>query len=174
MNLVEYGGKKPVLANRIYIDPQATLIGDIIVEDGVGIWPGAVIRADEAQIVLKNGAMLLENAVVEAAGGTTVTISSNSIISHGAIVHGAQVGSGCIIGIGAMVLDNARIGNHSIIGSGALVAPNKEIPEKSLVIGLPGKVVREIDSSDLQSSRKEWETLNNKLDQYIKIRGGTR
>jgi len=174
LNLIEYEGKKPVLANRIYVDPQATLIGDIIVEEGVGIWPGAVIRADEAQIVLKKGTMILENAVIEAAQGTAITISNNSIISHGAIVHGASIGKYCVIGIGAMVLDNAKIGDHSIIGSGALVAPNKDIPGKSLVIGLPGKVVREVNSSDIEASKKEWETLDNKLEQYIIIRGGAR
>ncbi len=73
-----------------------------------------------------------------------------------------------------MVLDNAKIGDHSIIGSGALVVPHKEIPEKSLVIGLPGKVVREVNSSDIESSKKERETLDNKLEQYIIIRGGAR
>ncbi len=171
MNLVEYKGKKPVLGKRVYVDPAATLIGDIVLEEGVGIWPGAVIRADEGKVILEKGVMVLENAIVEAGKGGSLTIKSGAIISHGAIVHGASIGRNCVIGIGAKVLDDAVVQDHTIVGSGALVAPNKEIPSKKLVLGLPGKVIKDLDHSDLANSKSEWDLLNNKLDYYIKIRG---
>ncbi len=171
MNLVEYKGKKPVLGQRVYVDPQATLIGDVVIEDGVGIWPGAVIRADEAKVILEKGAMVLENAVIEAASGKAVTIKSGSIISHGAIIHGASVGNNCTVGIGATLMDNSTSGDYTVIGAGALVTPGKKIPAKKLVIGIPGKEVKDLDSADLANNKKEWELLDQKLDEYIKIRG---
>ncbi len=171
MNLVEYKGKKPLLGRRVYVDPAATLIGDIIVNEGVGIWPGVVIRADEGKVILEDGVMVLENAIIEAGKGSDLTIKSGTIISHGAIVHGASIGKNCVIGIGAKVLDNAFVHDHTLIGSGALVAPNKEIPAKKLILGLPGKVIKDLDEEDLINSKIEWEMLNNKLDYYIKTRG---
>jgi len=171
MNLVEYNGKKPELEKRVYVDPTATLIGDIAVGAGVGIWPGAIIRADEGKVILEEGVMVLENAIIEAGKGSTLTIKSGAIISHGAIVHGAFIGRNCVIGIGAKILDKAIIHDHSIVGSGALVTPNKEIPSKKMVLGLPGKIIKDLEESDLANSREEWDMLNNKLDYYIKIRG---
>jgi len=171
LNLVEYNGKKPLLGKRVYVDPTATLIGDIVIGEGVGIWPGVVIRADEGKVILEEGVMVLENAIIEAGKGGVLTIKNGTIISHGAIVHGASIGRKCVIGIGAKVLDNAVINDHSLIGSGALVAPNKEIPPKKLVLGLPGKIIKDLDDAELAKSRKEWDMLNNKLDYYIKTRG---
>jgi len=171
LNLVEYNGKRPVFGNRVYVDPMATLIGDIIINDGAGIWPGAVIRADEGQVILEEGVMVLEHALVEPGKGGTLSIGSGTIISHGAIIHGASIGKNCVIGIGARVLDNAVINDHSIIGAGALVAPNKEIPSKKMVLGLPGKIVKDLDQASLDNTEKEWNMLNNKLDYYIAARG---
>jgi len=171
LNLVEYNGKKPLIGKRVYVDPTAILIGDIVLEEGVGIWPGVVIRADEGKVVLEEGVMVLENAIIEPGKGSSLNIRSGSIISHGAIIHGASIGRNCVIGIGAKVLDNADVGDHTIIGAGALVAPNKEIPSKKMVLGLPGKVIKDLDNSDLANSQKEWEMLNNKLDYYIQTRG---
>ena len=171
MNLVEYNGKKPVLGNRVYIDPMAILIGDIIVKDGTGIWPGAVIRADEGQVILEEGVMVLEHALIEPGKGGALSIGSESIISHGAIIHGASIGKNCVIGIGARVLDNAVVNDHSIVGAGALVAPNKEIPSKKMVLGLPGKIIKDLEQTNLDNTKLEWDMLNNKLDYYIKIRG---
>ncbi len=171
MNLVEYKGKKPVLGKRVYVDLTATLIGDIVLQDGVGIWPGSIIRADEGKVILEKGVMVLENAIIEAGKGTAVTIKSGAIISHGAIIHGASIGRNCIIGIGAKVLDEAVIHDQAIIGAGALVAPKKEIPAKKMVLGLPGKVIKDLDDSDLANSKAEWNMLDSKLDHYIRIRG---
>ncbi len=170
MGLIEIDGKKPRVDKTAYVDPQATLIGDVVVEKKVGIWPGAVIRGDEAKITLKEGCMVLENAVIEAAGGRTTVIGSRSIISHGAIVHGACINNACVIGIGAIVLDGAVVGNNSIIGSAALVAPGKKIPDKQLVLGIPGKIVRELTNKDIANSSREWELLNDKVDKYRKTR----
>jgi len=171
LNLVEYNGKKPVFGNRVYVDPMAILIGDIVINDGVGVWPGAVIRADEGQVILEQGVMVLEHALIEPGKGGALSVGSGTIISHGAIIHGASIGKNCVIGIGARVLDNAVIKDHSIVGAGALVAPNKEIPSKKMVLGLPGKIIKDLDQTSLETTKKEWDMLNNKLDYYIKVRG---
>ncbi len=170
MDLVEIDNKKPVVHERAYVDPKATLVGEVIVEEGVGIWPGAVIRADDAMVVIKRGAMVLENVVIEAAKGRSIVIGAKAIISHGAIVHGADIGEKSIVGIGAIVLDNAVVKSNVIIGSGALVSPNKEIPEGKLVLGIPGKIIKDLTPQDLASSAHEWSLLERKLDKYIAIR----
>jgi carbonic anhydrase/acetyltransferase-like protein (isoleucine patch superfamily) len=172
MELVEIDNKKPMVHKDCYIDPRAILIGEVIVEEGVGIWPGVVVRADDAMVVIKRGAMILENAVIEAAKGRSMVIGAKSIISHGAIVHGADIGNHSIVGIGAIVLDDAVVRENSIIGSGALVSPGKEIPSGKLVLGIPGKVVGDLTPQDLENSEKEWTLLHNKIPKYKKIRNG--
>ncbi len=166
MDLREVEGKRPLVAVSAYVDPKAILIGDVIVEEGVGIWPGAVIRADEARIVLKKGTMVLENAIIEAAKGQPLSIGPGAVISHGAIVHGANIGENSTVGIGAIVLDQAVVYARAVIGSGALVPPGKEIPGGKLVLGIPGKVVRELTPEDQENNLKEWLLLEEKVKKY--------
>lgn len=166
MDLVPIGDKKPRVAEDAYVDPRATLIGEVVVEKGAGIWPGAIIRADEASVVVKRGTMVLENTVIEAAKGQSVTMGPEAIISHGAIVHGAQVGRNSTVGIGAIVLDKAVVEDSVIVGAAALVPAGKNIPERSLVLGVPGKIVRELTDADLSESREEWKLLNSKVKKF--------
>lgn len=170
MDLVEIDGKKPLVSGKAYVDPRAVLIGEVTVEEGVGIWPGVVVRADDAAVIIKAGAMVLENVVIEAPVDYPVVIESQVIISHGAIVHGAKIGKKSVVGIGAIVLDGAVVESNAIIGAGALVPPDKEIPAGKMVLGLPGKVVRELTPWEVAGSAKEWAALNKKLPGYIKIR----
>ena len=167
IDLVPVGDKKPVVSKNAYVDPRAVLIGEVVVEDGVGIWPGAVIRADEAEIVIEKGAMILENTVIEAAKGQAMALGSQAIISHGAIVHGAQIGASSTIGIGAIVLDEAVVEEQVIIGAAALVPAGKRISKRSLLLGVPGKIVRELTEGDLANHAKEWSILDQKVKAYV-------
>jgi carbonic anhydrase/acetyltransferase-like protein (isoleucine patch superfamily) len=170
MDLVKVDGKEPCVHPGAYVDPKATLMGDVVVEEGAGIWPGAVIRGDDARVMIKKGGMVLENAVIEAAKGRSVTIGEKVIVSHGAIVHGANIGAGAIVGIGAIVLDEAVVGEGAIIGSAALVPPKKEIPAGKLVLGIPGKIVKDLTPDSLAESAEEWALLSKKVVKYIAIR----
>jgi carbonic anhydrase/acetyltransferase-like protein (isoleucine patch superfamily) len=163
MDWVAQNDTKPVIAKGAYVDPKAILIGEVIVEEGAGIWPGAVIRADDAMIVIKRGAMILGNAVIVAVKGRSIVIGSRTIIGHGAIIHGADIGEKSIIGIGAIVLEEALIWDHVLIGSGALVSPRKVIPSGKVVVGVPGKVVKDLTPKELEFYALEWKTLAQKV-----------
>jgi len=138
---MDFGGS---IGKETYIAPNATVIGDVILGDNVTILFGAVLRADVDKITIGNGSNVQDNAVIHESAGKPVTIGKNVSIGHGAIVHGATIEDDCLIGMGAIVLNNAKIGKGSLIAAGALVSERKEIPPNSLVMGVPGKVVREL------------------------------
>lgn len=169
MNRVRVRGREPSVASDAYVDPRATLMGDVRVATGVGIWPGVVIRADEAPVILEKETMVLENAVIEASSGEVI-IGDRSIVSHGAIIHGGRVGEKCLIGIGAIVLDEAVIMDHVIIGSAALVPPGKRMEGGNLVLGVPGRVIRPLTSEEEKNREKEWYLLAEKVPLYREIR----
>ncbi|PZC48812.1 MAG: Carbonic anhydrase or acetyltransferase, isoleucine patch superfamily [Chloroflexi bacterium] len=165
-NIVPFGEVWPRIAEGAYIDPAARIVGDVEIESGVGIWPGAVLRGDDGPVVVREGAMVLENCVLEAPGDEPVIIGRDSIVSHAAVVHGATVGERAIVGIGAIVLDKAHIGDDSIIGAGAVVPPGSEIPDGKLVLGVPGKVIRDITDQEREGAGKELAVLRSKATVY--------
>lgn len=170
INLIQINEKRPSVDKDAYIDPTAILIGDVRVKKGVGIWPGAVIRADEGPVILEKDVMVLENVVIESSRVREVTIGRKSIISHGAIVHGAIVGEKSTVGIGAIVLDGSEIMDSVIIGSAALIPPGKKIQNKTLILGVPGKVIRTLSKEDLKRREEEWFILKEKVPLYRSIR----
>jgi carbonic anhydrase/acetyltransferase-like protein (isoleucine patch superfamily) len=122
---------------------NATVIGDVVVGKDVGILFGAVIRADQDRISIGNGSNIQDNAVVHTSKGYHVRIGDQVSIGHGAIVHGCTVHDRVIIGMGAIVMNGATIGEGSIIGAGSVVTEGATIPPNSVVVGVPGKVVKE-------------------------------
>lgn len=127
-----------------FIAENATVTGDVSIAPDVSIWYGAVIRADRNSITIGRGSNIQDNAVVHNTLTSPVVIGEDVSIGHGAIVHGATIGSRVLVGMGAIVMNNAVIGEDSIIAAGAVVTEGKEIPPRSLVMGVPGKVVREV------------------------------
>ena len=139
----------PVVGNKVYISETATVIGDVILSDEVNIWFGAVIRADMHFIRIGNRTNIQDNAVVHVTTAVSPThIGSGVTVGHGAIIHGCTIEDDCMIGMGAIVMDNAIIGRGSLVGAGALVPPNMKIPPKSLVVGVPCKIVRNITDEE--------------------------
>lgn len=126
MTIREFDGLSPRIAEGAYVDPAALLIGDVRVEERAGIYPGAVLRADESTIEIGKGSFVLDLALIEAPSGCPVTIGENTIISHGAMIHGCTIGENCVIGIGAIVLERANVGDGCIIAAGSLVPPRDE------------------------------------------------
>jgi len=114
---------------------------------------------------------LPEEPYLEAPTGSPVKIGDDTIISHGAMVHGATIGSNVLVGIGAIVLDKARVGDGAIVGSGALVSPGKEVPDNMLAIGIPAKPLREVRDGEREMVAKEHERTNSKAEKYKKIFG---
>ncbi len=133
-----------------WIAPTATVLGEVHLGPQSSVWFGAVIRGDVEAIHIGAQTNIQDLACLHADPGKPCRLGSRITMGHKAIVHGATVEDECLIGIGAIVLNDAQIGQHSIIGAGAVVTEGKVIPPRSLVLGMPGKVVREITDADLQ------------------------
>ena len=139
--------KQPQLGHNVYVSENAMVIGEVTLGDKVNIWFGAVIRGDMHYIKIGNRTNIQDNSVVHVTTGVSPTIiGANVTVGHGAIIHGCTIGDDCLIGMGAILMDDAVIGAGSLIGAGALIPPNMIIPKNSLVVGSPGKVVREVKS----------------------------
>ena len=129
---------------------NATIIGDVTVGEKVGIWFGAVIRADKDRIVIGNRSNIQDNCVVHTSKGFPVTIGTDVSVGHGAILHGCTIGNRVLIGMGAIIINGAHIGDGSIIGAGAVITEGKVIPQNSVVIGVHGKIVKQTDADQRQ------------------------
>ena len=134
--------KRPRIDASCFIHDRASVIGDVTLAKNVSIWPFASIRGDVDPVVLGEGSNVQDGCVIHTDKGFPVTIGKNVTMGHMAIVHGATVEDDCLIGIRAVVLNGARIGRGSLIAAGAVVTPGTEIPPNSLVMGMPGKVVK--------------------------------
>ena len=136
-----------------WIAPTATVIGRVKLGEGVGIWFGAVLRGDGEPIVIGRDTNLQEHAMLHTDPGFPVTVGAGCTIGHRAIIHGCTIGDNVLIGMGAIVLNGANIGDNSLIGAGALVPEGKEIPAGSLVVGLPGKIMRSLTADEIVRNR---------------------
>mgnify|MGYP000959237883 CR=1 FL=1 len=144
-----FEGKQPQLGRNVYVSENAIVIGDVTLGDEVNIWFGAVLRGDMHYIKIGNRTNIQDNSVVHVTTGVSPTNIGNGVtVGHGAIIHGCTIEDDCMIGMGAIIMDDALIGSGSLVGAGALVPPKIIIPPNSLVIGMPGKVVREINNEE--------------------------
>ena len=145
----QFKDKHPKLGHDVYISENAMVIGEVTLGDKVNIWFGAVIRGDMHYIKIGNRTNIQDNSVVHVTTAVSpTTIGANVTVGHGAIIHGCTIGNDCLIGMGAILMDDAVIGAGSLIGAGALIPPNMIIPENSLVVGSPGKVVRDVKTAE--------------------------
>jgi carbonic anhydrase/acetyltransferase-like protein (isoleucine patch superfamily) len=121
-----------------------------VLEAGASVWFGCTIRADHEEIRICEGANVQENVVMHIDAGFPLTVGKNCTIGHKVMLHGCTIGENSLIGMGATVLNGAKIGKNCLIGAGALITENKVIPDNSLVMGAPGKVVREVSEEQAQ------------------------
>ena len=134
--------------NDHYIADTARVLGDVTLGPGVNVWYGAAVRGDVAAVSIGEMTNVQDNAVVHCDTGYPNHIGRRCTIGHGAIVHGECVGDETMIGMGAIVLGHSRVGDRCLIAAGALVPPGMEVPDGSLVIGVPGRVVRELNDAE--------------------------
>lgn len=139
-----YLDKLPVVAAGVWIAPGAAIVGDVRLESGSSVWFGCVLRGDVNGIRLGARSNLQDGVVVHLGDRDPTTIDEDVVVGHRAVLHGCHVRSRCLIGISATVLDGAVVGEGSIVGAGALVTAGTIIPPRSLVLGSPGKVIREL------------------------------
>jgi carbonic anhydrase/acetyltransferase-like protein (isoleucine patch superfamily) len=131
----------------LFAAANATLTGDVTIGNEVGIWFGAVVRADKDRIIIGNRSNIQDNCVVHTSKGHPVTIGNDVSVGHGAILHGCTIGDQVLVGMGAIVLNGARVGQGSVIGAGAVVTEGADIPENSVVVGVPGKIIKKSDEA---------------------------
>jgi len=151
----------------VFIAPTATVIGNVTIAPGSSVWFGAVIRSDLALIQIGRNTSVQDNAVIHVREGIETRIGDQVTMGHGAIVHGAQIEDTVLIGIGAIILDKARVGKGSIVGAGAVVTEGTQIPRRSLVLGVPGKVVKEVTSEQFQWIEENAKSYTELAQRYL-------
>jgi carbonic anhydrase/acetyltransferase-like protein (isoleucine patch superfamily) len=149
-----------------YIAPNATVIGSVVLEQDASVWFNAVVRGDNDLITVGARSNIQDGAVLHTDPGIQLTIEHDCTIGHMAMLHGCSIGAGSLIGIKAVILNNARIGKQCIIGANALVTEGKQIPDRSLVVGSPGRVVRQLTDEEVQFVLWNAEHYVEKLKRY--------
>ncbi|MFA7339606.1 MAG: gamma carbonic anhydrase family protein [Candidatus Obscuribacterales bacterium] len=146
--LYKYAGFCPVVHESAFIAPTACLIGNVTVAEDASIWFHTVARGDINAISIGRSTNIQDGCLMHVTHHLGLTVGDRVTVGHGAILHGCTIESDCLIAMGAIILDGAKIGAHSIVAAGSIVAPNSQIPPGSLVMGVPGKVVREANAKD--------------------------
>ena len=158
-------GKPPVDGGAVFVADNATLAGDVRLEEGSSVWYGAVLRADTGRIVVGAGSNVQDNAVLHTGPGLDVVLGRGVSIGHAAVVHGCMIGDGCMIGMNATVLNGALIGPGCLIAAGALIPERMQVPAGSLVMGVPGRVVRQVSpeqAAAIAANEEEYRQLGQR------------
>ena len=148
MIIKNFKGKSPVITGA-YLAEDVSVIGDVVVKPGASIWYGTVLRGDTDAIIIGENTSVQDNSVAHCSAGIPTIIGANCVVGHNAILHSCTVEDGCLIGMGATLLDGCHIGAGSSVAAGAVVSPNKVIPPNSMVMGVPGRVVRTLTAEDI-------------------------
>ena len=146
----DFDGKCPEVCNNVFIAENSAVIGDVTLGDGASVWFGATIRADDKHIEIGEASNIQDNATLH----TGAKLGRGVTVGHNAVVHGCEICDDVLIGMGAIVLDDAKIGECSIVGAGALVTRGKVFPPRSLIVGSPATVKRELTESEVESIRE--------------------
>ncbi len=142
--------RRVVCKGDYWIAPDAIVIGSVVLEPNASIWFGCVVRADDDTITIGENSQLQDGCVLHVDPGFPITLGKNVSVGHMVMLHGCTIGDGSLIGIKSVILNGARIGRNCLIGANALVTEDKEIPDGSLVIGSPGKVVRQLSTEEIR------------------------
>ena len=145
--------RKPTLPpeGSYWIAPNASVIGDVVLHEDVGIWFGAVLRGDNERLSVGARSNIQENVTLHTDAGLPLWVGEGCTIGHGAILHSCRIGDNCLIGMGAIVLNGVSIGRNCLVGAGALLTENKSFPDGSLIVGSPAKVVRSLDPAAIDA-----------------------
>jgi carbonic anhydrase/acetyltransferase-like protein (isoleucine patch superfamily) len=157
-----FKGFIPVVDPTAFVHPLAAVTGNVIIGKHVYVGPGAAIRGDWGGIVIEDGCNVQENCTIHMFPGVVVTLREGAHIGHGAIIHGAEIGRNVLVGMNAVVMDRVVIGENSIIGALTFVKEGEQIPPRSLFVGNPGKVIKEVSDEMI-----DWKTKGTKLYQSL-------
>ncbi len=160
--IYSFKGYTPVVHKSSFVHPLAAVTGNVIIGKNCYIGPGAAIRGDWGQIILEDGVNVQENCTVHMFPGKSITLKESAHVGHGAIIHGANLGRNCLIGMNTVIMDDAEIGDESIVGAMAFVKAETKIPKRSLVVGNPAKIIKQVTDEMIA-----WKTKGTQLYQQL-------
>tara|TARA_B100000768_G_C11251613_1_gene364336 strand:- start:948 stop:1544 length:597 start_codon:yes stop_codon:yes gene_type:complete len=160
--IYSFGGYIPVINESSFVHPLAAVTGNVIIGKDCYIGPGAAIRGDWGQIILEDGVNVQENCTIHMFPGKSIILKESAHIGHGAIIHGAIIGKNVMIGMNSVVMDGAEVGDDSIIGAMSFVKAAMKIPKRSLVVGNPAKIIKEVNDTMIA-----WKTKGTQLYQQL-------
>jgi carbonic anhydrase/acetyltransferase-like protein (isoleucine patch superfamily) len=148
---------KPVIGEGCYVAPTADLIGKVTLKEGSSVWFHATLRADVGSIEIGKQTNIQDNAVLHVTKTQNLVVGDRCTVGHNAILHACTISDECLIGMGAIVLDGSFIGKQSLVGAGSVVSPNKSFPPRSLLMGVPAKLVRTLSDEEYEKIRENTE-----------------
>lgn len=160
--IYEFKGFIPVIHESSFIHPQAAVTGNVIIGKDVYVGPGAAIRGDWGGIVIEDGCNVQENCTIHMFPGKNITLKAGAHIGHGAIIHGANIGRNCLVGMNAVIMDDAQIGDECIIGALAFIKAETIIPARRMVVGNPGVIIKTVSDEMIA-----WKTKGTELYQQL-------
>lgn len=154
----------PVVHESSFVHPQAAVTGNVIIGKDCYIGPGAALRGDWGEIIIEDGCNVQENCTIHMFPGATVVLKSGSHMGHGSIVHGATIGKNCLLGMNCVVMDNVILGDECIVGALTLIREGENIPSRSLVVGNPGRIIKQVSDRMM-----EWKTEGTRIYQSLPL-----
>jgi phenylacetic acid degradation protein len=152
----------PVIHESSFIHPQSAITGNVIIGKNCYIGPGAALRGDWGQIIIEDGCNVQENCTIHMFPGMIVLLKEGAHIGHGAVIHGATIGKNCLVGMNAVIMDNVELGDESIVGALTLIKEGEKIPSRSLLVGNPGKIIKQV-SDEMMAWKTEGTDLYRQL-----------
>jgi phenylacetic acid degradation protein len=162
MAIYQFNGFKPVIDESSFIHPLAAVTGNVIIGKNVYVGPGAAIRGDWGQIIIEDGCNVQENCTIHMFPGTTTILKKGAHIGHGAIIHGGIIGENCLIGMNSVVMDDVVMGDECIVGALSFVPAKSEIPKRSLLVGNPAEIKKQVSDEMIA-----WKTKGTQLYQEL-------
>lgn len=165
--IYELGKRRVRIEGEVFVANSADLVGSVVLKDRSSVWFNAVLRGDSDEIIVGEETNIQDGAILHTDPGIPLVLGRGVTVGHHAIVHGCEVGDYSLIGINAVILNHARIGRYCTIGANALITEGKEIPDYAVVLGSPGKVVRQIDPSDTESLERSARGYVERAQRYL-------
>jgi phenylacetic acid degradation protein len=157
-----FKGHIPAIDETSFVHPQAAITGNVIIGKNCYIGPGAALRGDWGQIIVEDGCNVQENCTIHMFPGITVLLKEGAHIGHGAIIHGAMIGKNCLVGMNSVIMDSVELGDECIVGALTFIKEGEKIPSRSLVVGNPGRIIKQVTDEMLA-----WKTEGTKLYQAL-------
>ena len=164
--IYNFNNISPKIDKDSWFAPNSVLIGDVTLKKDANVWFNATLRGDVEPITIGEGSNIQDGSVIHTDPGCPAIIGKNVTVVHLVMLHGCIIEDDCLIGIGSTILNKAKIGKNSIIGANALVTENKEIPERSLVIGSPGKIIRQVTDEEIKHIKENAEHYVSNYKKY--------